>query len=109
MKGRVMRHIVSLFAIVMASVISFAGIAQAQSGGNYLINPGDTLQIEVVEDFGPEPERPRDAGWADQLSLRRCRAGRRSDRRPGGAGLVIRDVERFHLSADGFRVRGEHS
>ena len=50
MKGRVMRHIVSLFAIVMASVISFAGIAQAQSGGNYLINPGDTLQIEVVED-----------------------------------------------------------
>lgn len=50
MKGRVMRQVVSLFAAVMAFVISLAGTAQAQSGGNYLINPGDTLQIEVVED-----------------------------------------------------------
>jgi polysaccharide biosynthesis/export protein len=50
MKGRVMRHIVSLFAAVMAVVVSLVGMAQAQSGGNYLINPGDTLQIEVVED-----------------------------------------------------------
>lgn len=50
MKGRVMRHIVSLFAAVMAIVVSLAGLAQAQSGENYLINPGDTLQIEVAED-----------------------------------------------------------
>lgn len=50
MKGRVMRHVVSLFAAVMAATVSLAGMAQAQSGGNYLINPGDTLQIEVVED-----------------------------------------------------------
>lgn len=45
-----MRHIVSFFAVMLTALLSLSGMAAAQSGGNYLINPGDTLQIEVVED-----------------------------------------------------------
>lgn len=45
-----MRHILSSLAVILAAFVSLVGMAQAQSGGNYLINPGDTLQVEVVED-----------------------------------------------------------
>ena len=45
-----MRHIVSLLAVILAAFVLGTGQGEAQSGGNYLINPGDRLQIEVIED-----------------------------------------------------------
>lgn len=45
-----MRHILSSLAVMLAAFLSPVGLAHAQSGGNYQISPGDTLQIEVVED-----------------------------------------------------------